>query len=239
MSNLNEITAHIIAAAMRVHSTLGPGLLESTYEVCLVHELTSNGLLVERQKPLPVFYAREVEPPLRRAASILPETQRYKSGAPSQLQCLALEGRNPSHGQWRLKKERRERPRVKKKTMSQPSSRGDFFRRECHRRGHREKPKEEKTRSQKRKPIILRPRFAFPIPFSFFPPPLPSAPSSAAGGSFFEENATAEDTEKCRRRRKPEVRKEPSDPPASTHIPHSFLFLPSSSSLSAPERSGR
>ena len=41
---------------MRVHSALGPGLLESVYEACLEFELTDQGLAVERQKPLPVVY---------------------------------------------------------------------------------------------------------------------------------------------------------------------------------------
>jgi GxxExxY protein len=39
-----------------VHRTLGPGLLESTYFACLFHELTQQGLFVERQKELPVVY---------------------------------------------------------------------------------------------------------------------------------------------------------------------------------------
>jgi GxxExxY protein len=39
-----------------VHQELGPGLLESTYEACLVHELVSSALSVERQKELPVHY---------------------------------------------------------------------------------------------------------------------------------------------------------------------------------------
>ena len=41
---------------MKVHATLGPGLLESTYEVCLEYELLQKGLKVERQKTLPVIY---------------------------------------------------------------------------------------------------------------------------------------------------------------------------------------
>ena len=44
---------------MRVHSHLGPGLLESAYEACLEYELRDQGLAVERQKPLPLVY-REV-----------------------------------------------------------------------------------------------------------------------------------------------------------------------------------
>jgi GxxExxY protein len=46
----------IIGAAMRVHSALGPGLLENAYELCLVHELNKLGLSVARQVALPVFY---------------------------------------------------------------------------------------------------------------------------------------------------------------------------------------
>jgi len=53
---LNGLTEQIIAGAMRVHSKLGPGLLESVYEVCLAHELVKRGLSVERQKPLLVKY---------------------------------------------------------------------------------------------------------------------------------------------------------------------------------------
>lgn len=51
-----QITREIIAAAMRVHSELGPGLLESAYEACLFHELLKQGFRVERQKPVPVRY---------------------------------------------------------------------------------------------------------------------------------------------------------------------------------------
>ena len=53
---LESIAAAIVDAAITVHRELGPGLLESTYEVCLVHELTNRGLSVERQKSLPVMY---------------------------------------------------------------------------------------------------------------------------------------------------------------------------------------
>ncbi len=55
-SDLNEITFAIIGAAIEVHQALGPGLLESTYEACLFHELMERGLRVERQKELPVTY---------------------------------------------------------------------------------------------------------------------------------------------------------------------------------------
>ncbi len=53
---LNAITEQIIAAAIEVHRALGPGLLESAYEPCLVYELVQRGRQVEQQKPLPVVY---------------------------------------------------------------------------------------------------------------------------------------------------------------------------------------
>jgi GxxExxY protein len=52
----NEITHAIIGAAIEVHKRLGPGLLESAYEECLLHELRTRNLSVERQKGLPVIY---------------------------------------------------------------------------------------------------------------------------------------------------------------------------------------
>lgn len=56
MEILNQISYDIIGASYKVHSELGPGLLESTYEVCLEYELMKIGYKVERQKPLPVIY---------------------------------------------------------------------------------------------------------------------------------------------------------------------------------------
>ncbi|HTV46939.1 MAG TPA: GxxExxY protein [Phycisphaerae bacterium] len=53
---INKITGEIIGAAMTVHSTLGPGLLESTYETCLEHELHKRNRNVQRQLGLPVHY---------------------------------------------------------------------------------------------------------------------------------------------------------------------------------------
>jgi len=52
----HHITGLIITAAMKVHSTLGPGLLESAYEACLLHELRKQGLKAESQVVLPVVY---------------------------------------------------------------------------------------------------------------------------------------------------------------------------------------
>jgi len=50
------LTGKIIGAAIEVHRALGPGLLESAYEACLIYELRLRRLKVESQKPLPVFY---------------------------------------------------------------------------------------------------------------------------------------------------------------------------------------
>lgn len=52
----NEIAKEIVDCAYKVHTTLGPGLLESVYESVLAHELIKRGLQVERQKSLPVIY---------------------------------------------------------------------------------------------------------------------------------------------------------------------------------------
>jgi GxxExxY protein len=51
-----NITREIIGAAIEVHKQLGPGLLESAYEECLIFELQQKGYKVERQKPVPVIY---------------------------------------------------------------------------------------------------------------------------------------------------------------------------------------
>jgi GxxExxY protein len=53
---INQLTEKVIGAAIEVHKHLGPGLLESAYETCLIYELKKLGLNVERQKPLPVVY---------------------------------------------------------------------------------------------------------------------------------------------------------------------------------------
>ena len=54
--HINEISGGIVDAAMKMHTTLGPGLLESAYEVCLRHELAQRGLHVRSQVSLPVEY---------------------------------------------------------------------------------------------------------------------------------------------------------------------------------------
>ena len=52
----NEIGTIVIDAAIHVHRELGPGLLETVYEVVLAHELRERGLTVERQVPMPIKY---------------------------------------------------------------------------------------------------------------------------------------------------------------------------------------
>jgi len=56
LKELDQISYQIIGAAMKVHSELGPGLLESAYETCLKYELVDRGLFVERQKALPIIF---------------------------------------------------------------------------------------------------------------------------------------------------------------------------------------
>lgn len=53
---LNQISGAIIDSAMKVHTALGAGMLESTYEICLIHELKKRGLNVQSQLALPVVY---------------------------------------------------------------------------------------------------------------------------------------------------------------------------------------
>ncbi|HEX4920046.1 MAG TPA: GxxExxY protein [Candidatus Bathyarchaeia archaeon] len=56
---INQVSGNVVNAAMKVHSVLGPGLLESAYQVCLAHELRRRGLRVEAQVPLPVVFEGE------------------------------------------------------------------------------------------------------------------------------------------------------------------------------------
>ena len=56
---VNHITRQIIAAAMKVHTLLGPGLLESAYHACLLHGLRKQGIPVVSQVGLPVIYDGE------------------------------------------------------------------------------------------------------------------------------------------------------------------------------------
>jgi len=60
MKNTNDLTYKIIGCAFKVHTNLGPGLLESTYEHCLAEELTFKGLNFQRQVGLPVVYNNRI-----------------------------------------------------------------------------------------------------------------------------------------------------------------------------------
>jgi GxxExxY protein len=63
---LDEIAKQIVDSAFKVHSALGPGLLEQVYEICLMKELAKRKLSVERQFPVPISYDGElIEPGLR------------------------------------------------------------------------------------------------------------------------------------------------------------------------------
>ena len=52
----DELSKKVIGCALKVHKTLGPGLLESAYEQCLCYELAQAGIQFEKQKELPVTY---------------------------------------------------------------------------------------------------------------------------------------------------------------------------------------
>jgi GxxExxY protein len=57
--HFNEISGAVVDSAMKVHTALGPGLLESVYTTCLVHELRKRGFQTATQLPLPVNYDGE------------------------------------------------------------------------------------------------------------------------------------------------------------------------------------
>ena len=57
--HFNEISGAVVDSAMKVHTALGPGLLEGVYEACLVHELKKRGFRTASQLPLPVNYDGE------------------------------------------------------------------------------------------------------------------------------------------------------------------------------------
>ncbi|MEL7122072.1 MAG: GxxExxY protein [Bacteroidota bacterium] len=54
--HIDELSREVLACAFRVHSKLGPGLLESAYQACLFYELVNAGFKVEKEKPLPLIY---------------------------------------------------------------------------------------------------------------------------------------------------------------------------------------
>ena len=54
--DIEKVAYRVLGLAIEVHKNLGPGLLESTYESCLVWELTQAGISFQRQKSLPIYY---------------------------------------------------------------------------------------------------------------------------------------------------------------------------------------
>ena len=56
--DIEEIATKIVAAAIKVHSVLGPGLLESSYQKCMEYELKKDGLRVECEVALPIIYEK-------------------------------------------------------------------------------------------------------------------------------------------------------------------------------------
>ena len=57
----NKLSNIVIGYAIEIHSELGPGLIESVYEQCLIHKLVKNGFKVQAQVAIPVVYG-DVEP---------------------------------------------------------------------------------------------------------------------------------------------------------------------------------
>lgn len=54
--DIEHLAKTVVDSAYKVHSTLGPGLLESVYEICLTHEIRKRGIRAERQVAIPVVY---------------------------------------------------------------------------------------------------------------------------------------------------------------------------------------
>jgi len=55
-SETDQIAKEVVDSAFKVHSTLGPGLLESVYEICIAHELSKRGLKFQTQVAFPIIY---------------------------------------------------------------------------------------------------------------------------------------------------------------------------------------
>lgn len=72
--DVNDISGHIVDAAIKVHSALGPGLLESAYEACLAHELRKRRLRVRSQVPLAISYDEILIEPGYRIDLLVEET---------------------------------------------------------------------------------------------------------------------------------------------------------------------
>ncbi len=85
----NHLTGRIIGCGMRVHTALGPGLLESAYEECLFYELKQEGLMVGRQIPVPLVY-KEVKLDCAYRLDLIVENKVI-------IEVKALESLNPIH----------------------------------------------------------------------------------------------------------------------------------------------
>ena len=60
MDDLNQLSSDIIKAAINVHKELGPGLLESVYQVCMAMELRPMGKKIQTEVPVPIYYQNQI-----------------------------------------------------------------------------------------------------------------------------------------------------------------------------------
>ena len=120
--NIDHLASETLNCAFRVHSALGPGLLESAYEACFAYELTKAGIRSLRQVPQPIVYdnlqldegyrldiliedALIVEVKAVEAIAAIqqtsiedvPQIEREDARLPDQLQCAAAQRRPPPH----------------------------------------------------------------------------------------------------------------------------------------------
>jgi hypothetical protein len=98
-----QVSHAIITAAMRVHSELGPGLLESTYQVCLQHELKKAGFQTEAQVGLPVCYDN-VKLELGYRIDLLVEESGHRGTEVNRCHCARPSGPSPfvPEAQWQI-----------------------------------------------------------------------------------------------------------------------------------------
>lgn len=89
MKTENELSGIVVDCAFKVHKALGPGLLESAYEACMVYELKKSGLRVRQQHPLPLIYD-EVDMQVGYRLDILVENKLI-------VELKAVEGFHPLH----------------------------------------------------------------------------------------------------------------------------------------------
>lgn len=73
--NKEQIFKTVLDCCFTVHTELGPGLLESSYEECLFYEISQSGLIVSKQKPLPLIYKKEIKLDIGYRVDLLVENQ--------------------------------------------------------------------------------------------------------------------------------------------------------------------